>query len=178
MGDRDRVDVQAGGTAGPSEELLEDEGSGSSALSGLRTKIKQARERRYTDEPVPGLPQIVVRYGPIAQGKFEEIYKRRKKVKLGEGRGVMAACDTLIESCLGIYERDEDGELVTDGDLLASPDGRPVTFASLGLADTGRARDEVLALYPDELAIMETFQRVLKFFGVIAPDSDEEALGE
>jgi len=136
-----------------------------SALEHLRRKVQKARETRVLDLDVPTLDgAIVVRFRPITATELADIYKRRRNTPLEE-QSLMSAADVCAKTCIGIYERSANGELVTDGEYLASEDGRPVTFATLGLASTGRAVDEVRALYTADGDVIGTSNAVVEFSG-------------
>lgn len=149
-----------------------------SPLAALRQRIQQARQQRVLDLPVPGLERVVVRYGEVPAPELARIYRKRKK-DTWEEQSLLAACDVLAVACMGIYERADDGELVADGDLLASqPDGSPVTFATLRLAETGRAVDEVRALYVTDGDVLTAADRVTEFSGYTNPNDQKALLGE
>lgn len=159
-GAAEKRDIEPG-AAQPEPELAD-----SAPLAQLRKKIDTARNKRVLDDPVPGLDdRIVVRFRPIQSAELTRITRERQKAPI-EDQALLAACDVLATCCLGIFERDEKGELVASGDLLATSNGTPLTFATLKLASTGRAEDEVQALYGSvDGDVISTSDRIVRFSG-------------
>lgn len=150
---------------------------GTTPLDALKAKVEGARKTRWFDKPVPGIDQLVVRYGAISAAEVARIYKNRKNAPLEE-QSIMVCSDICATACLGIYEVVE-GELQTSGELIQSKDeGTPLTFATLGLANTGKAADEVRALYTTDGDVIGTSGRILDFNGFAGKDIQAAIQGE
>jgi hypothetical protein len=151
-----------------------------SPLAALKARAAQAKAARIYTIEVPGLEQIVVRFNPLDPEKVEAIGKRAEKyVKehRDASQGLIESLLTLVEACQGIYERDDSGELVPEGQYLTSANGSARTFANLGLANTGQAMDEVKALFTTEGDIIGISKNVIRFSGYSGPEALQDFRG-
>lgn len=132
-------------------------------LAHLKRKIADARAKRYFDHPVKGVEEIVIRFGTVGPDELAKITERRKDAPRDEQAFLLNA-DILIASCLGIYERDREGNLQTSGQYLKAGD-EPLTFATLNLVEDGSTVEQVAALFTSEGDVIGLGDRIVTFSG-------------
>jgi len=127
MSDPVHIDTSADGDDEP--ERARDEGvqaAVDSPLAAIRERHRQQREQASSvDLAVPDLddPPVFVRYRTdVSHNHIRQMYAKREK--RGKQQGgydweVLAAADVLVEACVGVYTKLEDGTQVgyaIDGD--------------------------------------------------------------
>jgi hypothetical protein len=152
----------------------------SSVLSGLRAKRAAMNETLYVDLQVPRWtdPEIWVRFKPAEPASITTaMEKRRKRQPRPADWFVMAQCDVLAESCIGVYAilddtkyslrvGDEEGDWTKfDADLANN----------LGL-DTQRAAEVVRGLYVTDGDLIGAMNKLALWSGITVPDMDEDFL--
>lgn len=172
------------------------EAPASSALSDLKGRVRKAREERILERSVPlgEGPEVVVKFAPIPYDDLEELRKRRRKraAKVPGGKAsdlaLLIACDVLVNTCRGLYVRDEDAEDVVSSEEDSSDEaetlkpldltgsGKPVTFSSPELAaelgvEEGSAVRTVRALYPTDGDIIGLSEDVIAFSGFFGEEN-------
>lgn len=159
----------------PVTESVED----GSPLSNLKARIAETRKKRILQRPVPGLSEVVVKYRPLDAAELAEIDRisRARAQKSEAPFGLIQGLHILVRACAGIYELADDGSLLTDGKLLSSENGEPLTFQTLNLTDSQAATDQVMALYATQGDIVGLAGEVLKFAGYTGEQLDQEVLG-
>jgi len=155
-----------------------------SALSRLREIREQAVAKLYKDLKVPRWDEygaeIWVRYGPLDVTHLNEATQRREKdKKRNPGWVLLANCDGLVKSCIGVYALvegrkyslrpgDADGEWTKFDDDLAR---------ALGI-DATRAVEVVRALYLTDGDIISTIMTLGEWSNTQITEVDEEYLAK
>jgi hypothetical protein len=158
----------------------------------IMDKLRQARaeleEQETVDLEVPGYRGLLVaRYHLLSGKELQKIGKRVRgqfrHIRDQQGEVVLAmASDTLINSCIGLFYKDED-------DLHdISVNGVPLTYSSgndltdfFELPEAGTARDAILSLFGGEdrdIAIIEHYQRLYRWMRDTSNDVTADLLGE
>lgn len=152
----------------------------SSPLDQLRAKVTQARDQMVLDLAVPGLDdRIWLRFRPVEAEELAEIYQARRRLPAKQ-LGITVSADVVARACIGIFERDAEGELQPTGDFLpARDDGKPFTFATLILStDDKSAGAQVRQLFIADGHVIATSEEVLQFSGYKGQAALEGVQGE
>lgn len=143
------------------------EASAGSALSRIEARRRAAAQSLTLDLPVPRYdPPIYVRVRPIEPSEVEAINKRFKSLKTDKTVTINAAA--LAEVCLGLFEKDEDGDLVglnEESDPSAWP-RFDESLAEIVGVEAGSAVDMVRGTYLTGYDIISAGARVLEWSGM------------
>lgn len=139
-----------------------------SALSRIEARRRKAAESLTLDLPVPRYdPPIYVRFRPVEPDEVEAVEKRFRGLK-DKNRTVIRNAAVLVEACLGLFEKDDDGSLVG---LNEDPD--PATWprfteelAEIVGVDADTAIDTVRGTYLTGYDIVNTAVRLLEWSGL------------
>lgn len=146
-----------------------------SALNGLLARRKKALAGLPIDLRVPRYdPPIFVRFRPLEPEDVEGTEKRFRNLKSKDKTTIRNAA-VLVEACLGVFEKDDDGEPVglngeTDEAKWPKFDYR---LAELLEIDTKEAIDTVRELYLTGYDIVSTATKLLEHSGLEALEDDD-----
>jgi hypothetical protein len=124
-----------------------------------------ASERQATETPeraiilpVPGPTSsfLSVRYRALTYRELLKIEERHEKVKDSGDQYLFIATDKLIQACQGILENTGPDEYTDTGHKWTAQTAK-VLFRR-DLPDNATARQAVLAIFPDEEAVIEHFK--------------------
>lgn len=162
---------------------------------GLEERLRRRREAigaqdRSIDLDVPGYGgDLLVRYGMI-EGGWDVIKKIGERVQKSKNprAELLAACDTLVFACKGIYVRQDSGaiEPLDDPAAEAAPTfGEPDRIGSvLGFSSRDAqqnpitARQCVLRMFNNELAVQAQYVELSQWLQDANTEDDGEFLGE
>jgi hypothetical protein len=156
----------------------------------LRARQRQmaSGEREPLDLDVPGYGEDLViryKYDPDAWDKFKKIARKVDKSK-NPRKELIAHIDTLIFACDEILGR-ESGKLVPLHKIYPDviPEGEPVVFdenlaaaLDIDLPERPRARDVVMGLFQNPLAITAQHNEVAEWLQGQREDDGDEFAGE
>ncbi len=150
----------------------------SSALASLRARVQEARTQTVLERAPKALDDVVLRFRALSVDEAEEINERRGITDLRSltpEKGVLASCDVLIKTCVGIFVRHE-GQLIPALGLEEAPTlESPELAHDLGVDWEGaKLTDVVKALYPFDADIGTTSAAILKFSGFGDDDRNSE----
>lgn len=186
----DHEPVEEEGEARPLLEITDPEPEPNSLFDQLAQKRQRAVESKDGSFiPVPGYdkePPVLLAKYRLLEGKEVDAIGRKvvDEVKGRWNRQVLAAVDTMIESCDGLYIDLGDGEdpqPLTLGGAPIPGFNRELAVAMKfeGELHSGTAREVVFALFVNnEVAIMEHSVRLSRWMGNTTRRVDEELLGE
>lgn len=168
-----------------------------SIFGNIKERREQALRHQYLDVPVPRWsdPAPIVRFGPV---DFEYIRAGQEKIEKAKGAGkaqleMNVNTDLLIKSCIGIYAEIDGVQYAFDEDNPEREDWPtfgPELAKNLGLFPTVEeavdafadrrvtARTVVKTLYLQEMDILSTAGKILKWLGDIDQESNGALLGE
>lgn len=145
----------------------------------LRDRRENIAKERTIDLPIPGYDgELIARYQRVEYPVIRRIIEKMQKQKAatGDRADLYAMIDTIVAACKEILYKSEDGKLTR-----LSPNG-PVRFdrtlaEGLGFqAET--ARQIVLEVFNNELAIGAHHSDLMEWLQGEAKATDEEFLGE
>jgi hypothetical protein len=157
-----------------------------SIMEQLRKTHAEMVEHETVDLDIPNYKgQLVARYRVLSNEELEKIAKRIRRTFKGQrdrqADMVLAlAEDGLIASCIGLYFRDEEGELqqlMADGFPIVY-DHNLVEFLNL---EADNARDTVLATFGGsirDMSIVDHYMRIIRWMRDSGADVTGELMGE
>lgn len=162
--------------------MTEQPAAPSSPLAGLRDRLEAQQSKLFKDLPVPRWAErmgidAVVRFKPIPLKLIQAQQKWASKSR-DEDAALLANARILVEACLGVYYRDNNGELHS-----FNPDGDPPRFdpdlaAIIGADEVDGALGVVRKLYFSDGDIVATAEAVAAFSGYTNSDLIAAAQGE
>lgn len=165
------------------DEAVEQNGSGddhSLLLDQLRQMHAETKSKDFKlDLEIPGFKGLVMaRFKPYNLSKTErKADVLRKRMEAGDAILLDAACDTLVDACVGIFVRH-----TKEGEWIPLDDEEPITFEPrLGEAlgfEAKTARGVVKQLFATEQAITGMAIAVNNWLQDVTKEVDEEYLGE
>lgn len=151
---------------------------GGSMLDQLKRQREKIAEPRTLELDVPGYNRLLVAVmGPIRWEDLKAIGVRNEQSR-DERKELHAQAETLAKACLGIYVREEVGAELKSID----PNGETVRFDDtltdlLDGPKLKRARDVVLWLFNDDVAVTAAHAIYSQWRVETQPDEDEDLLG-
>jgi len=160
----------------------------------LRQAYEQNQKAKELQLDIPSFGgKLVGVYRPLTEGEMRKLAKKVEKMAPGDQR-VAAALDQVIESCVGLYSRDDEGRLVRpdSGEVVELPvqdnDTSPIRYNNglvelLGLGETPTAREIVRKVFRSGgkfniSALLGHTNEIGEWMQNIAPDLAEEYEGE
>lgn len=157
-----------------------------SIMEQLRKTHAEMVDNETVDLDIPNYKgQLVAKYRILSNEELEKIAKRIRRAFKGQrdrqADMVLAmAEDGLIASCVGMFFRNEDGELLP---LLA--DGFPMVYdnnlAEFLNLDVTNARDTVLYVFGGptrDMAVVDHYMRIIRWMRDSGADVTGELMGE
>ncbi|MCW3039352.1 MAG: hypothetical protein JWM31_1257 [Solirubrobacterales bacterium] len=147
------------------------EGSPLGRLAARRQELQA--QRTPLDLDVPGYGgALVARYGFVGYQEAAKTAKRLERVPDEAARNLLGCIDQLTMACIGLFERDDDGELTQVADGFG-----PDLAEILGF-EAETAREVVQGTFPDEWAIIRQAQAHSEWLNRESPEVDSDLLGE
>lgn len=161
----------------------------------LHERVAEKRRKRVTFLPVPDLQEVVVAFKAVDDHTRQRIAERAQKNKRSSIGDPGQDASILADSCIGIFERMHDGELLNidpedregarvevqeDGDWKII--GQPLTFASprfkelIGTEDFGTA-ETIKSLYVTDGDLMTVARSIFEFSGYSTEAMESEIQG-
>lgn len=140
-------------------------------LAATRAKLAEDRKPKLFELPGYG-PKLQVKYKVIdydtVSGIGDKIAEQIRAEQIDDGQ-LMALCDTLIQSCVGLFT-DRDGEVIPLEEAEAGYEGGPIRWGDERLArfvgleaaegQTLRARAILRGVITDDMLVLEHAQDV------------------
>lgn len=108
-------------------EVVVDHSDEGSILSELRAERQALTHKRTLDLPVPGYQRMVARYKAIDYAIIDKIEARARKSQ-GPMADLNAAADVLAQTCIGIFLREDNGELLPLNEQLERWGDDPIRY--------------------------------------------------
>lgn len=167
------VSASNGYTADDQESALD-----SSMLGKLRQRREQlSQDREPLELPIPGYNgDLVAKYRVLPWQEIRLAAEKadRDKSPLSE---LMAACDMLIKSCVGMYVQGNDGLEPIDADA-AAPVGYDARLAGLLGYEAETAREVIRRLFNNDLALAAHHADVAEWWQSTGQEDEERFVGE
>jgi hypothetical protein len=152
----------------------------------LKTRRERIGSEKTRDFIIPGYAgELLARYRLLEWQTIRNVIKRMEKSKgIGDIRELYAQCDTLIIACEGLYYKDFSGGKNGSGELKPLMDDHDnhlrydIDLARMMEFEATTARQVVLLLFKNDLAIAAHHGEVVEWMQGASPEADEEFLGE
>lgn len=147
----------------------------SSGLAGLRAQREKIVEKLYLDHRVPRYETpVYVRLSPADGAVLARLNNNARKSK-DPAAAVKANAQLLAQCCVGVFEKD------ADGNPVGSPEDWPKfdedLAGYLGHPELKRAADVVQKLFLTDGDIAAAVNALTTWSGYVAPEADEEYEG-
>ena len=149
----------------------------------LRKRRETISQPRVRDEAIPGYGgYLIARYHIVPWEVVSKIAQRAEKAGDTDPRTTLnAQIDLLVSACEGLFVKNGDGDKPTLEPLLDG-EGQIIKYdkrlAENMQFEANSAREVVLGLFVQELAIANHHNKILEWMQGEAEDVDEEFLGE
>lgn len=134
-----------------------------SGLAKLRAERDKIKDELHLDLRVPRYEvPLFVRYTPVQASTAKRLADRAKKSNDSEAM-VIGNAQLLAEHCVGVFEKDANGDPIGDPEDWPKFDGTLAAY--LGDENTKRAADVVRLLFLTDGDIIATAQRLSEWSG-------------
>lgn len=151
-----------------------------SVLAQLRKHRASHQQERHTDLEIPGYGgKLYGRFAPVPWETLRGIAQRADRtLKNNPRRDLVVAADTLLHACQMILATDADGKVTPLHEHSEVGEEEPIRFdlqlaTLLGIEGAKTSREIILAIFPDDLAVMSLYVEFVEWQGDADAEADE-----